>query len=418
MRSPVLWQRVRYVLGPAAAIAALLLVASCAGGTAPVGPAAAPAGPVAASATASPTTSHSGHSSQPAEPVAPLRAGEWFTKLAMPQPYRPVPPPGATDDYRCFLIDPGLTRTAYLTGSQFLPEHDGLVHHVIFYRVASTDVAQARKLDAAVPGEGWTCFGGTGISSRSRPGDRLNEGGDWVAAWAPGSAERLEPAGTGYPLPPGSQLVMQVHYNLLATNGKAAGTDQSAMELRLMDGAAKLRPLQTTLLPAPIELPCPQGQTGQLCNRELAVLDVMHRFGNAAGATVAGLNLLCNAGRSPVAGPTQHCDHAVRQTGLVYGLAGHMHLLGHSIKVELNPGTPRAQTLLNVKVYNFHDQSTQILPRPVAIKPGDNLRVTCTHDARLRQEDPTLRALPPRYVVWGDGTADEMCLGIVIWSKR
>jgi hypothetical protein len=43
--------------------------------------------------------------------------------------------------------------------------------------------------------------------------------------------------------------------------------------------------------------------------------------------------------------------------------------------------------------------------------------VTCTHDATLRRRLPELRRLPPRYVVWGDGTADEMCLGIVIWSR-
>ena len=40
------------------------------------------------------------------------------------------------------------------------------------------------------------------------------------------------------------------------------------------------------------------------------------------------------------------------------------------------------------------------------------LRVTCTHDATLRPQ--LLPELPPRYVVWGDGTTDEMCLGIVI----
>jgi hypothetical protein len=28
-----------------------------------------------------------------------------------------------------------------------------------------------------------------------------------------------------------------------------------------------------------------------------------------------------------------------------------------------------------------------------------------------------LRYQPPRYVVWGEGTADEMCLGLVVWSR-
>ena len=29
---------------------------------------------------------------------------------------------------------------------------------------------------------------------------------------------------------------------------------------------------------------------------------------------------------------------------------------------------------------------------------------------------PQLSDAPPRYVVWGEGTSDEMCLGLVVWS--
>jgi len=115
-------------------------------------------------------------------------------------------------------------------------------------------------------------------------------------------------------------------------------------------------------------------------------------------------------------GPTQSCDHPVRQSGTVYALAGHMHLLGRSIKVELDPGTPQARTLLDVPNYNFDNQAVQPLASPVAVRAGDMLRVTCTHDAGLRALLPALRGTPPRYVVWGDGTSDEMCLGLVIWS--
>jgi hypothetical protein len=288
------------------------------------------------------------------------------------------------------------------------------VHHAIFFRIAPADLAEARRLDAASPGEGWTCFGGTGIGEAE--GRRLDLGADWVAAWAPGSTERRYAPGAGYLLPPGSQLVMQVHYNLLATGGKAAGADQSGIRLRLMDGTAHLAQLQTTLLPAPVELPCPAGESGPLCDRQAAVLDVMRRFGAEAGATVAGLGLLCDGGQPPRPGPVQHCDIPVRRAGTVYALAGHMHLLGRSIRVELNPGTARARTLLDVPVYNFHDQSARALPRPVTVRPGDVYRVTCTHDPTLRRQNPQLRALAPRYVVWGDGTSDEMCLGIVIWT--
>ena len=334
----------------------------------------------------------------------------------MPRPYTPIPPRGGTDEYRCFLVDPKFTTRTFVTGSRFLPQNAAVVHHAIFFRVEPTDVAQAQQLDADSPGDGWTCFGGTGIGSGAFR--QLNSGAAWIGAWAPGTTEALLRDGTGYEMAAGSQIIMQVHYNLLATGGKASGTDRSGIRLRVIPSPADLDPLQTTLLPAPVELPCASGEQGPLCDREKAIRDVRNRFGYQAGSTVAGLNLLCNRGQTPVAGPTQRCDLKVRQAGTVYAVAGHMHLLGRAIKVELNPGTPDAQTLLDVPVYNFDDQSARPLATPVKVKPGDTYRVTCTHDAGLRRLVPQLRQLQPRYVVWGDGTSDEMCLGIVIWSAR
>ena len=48
------------------------------------------------------------------------------------------------------------------------------------------------------------------------------------------------------------------------------------------------------------------------------------------------------------------------------------------------------------------------------MRAGDTLRVTCRHDATQRKYLGELKGVPPRYVVWGDGTTDEMCLGIVV----
>lgn len=56
------------------------------------------------------------------------------------------------------------------------------------------------------------------------------------------------------------------------------------------------------------------------------------------------------------------------------------------------------------------------LSTPVDFKRGDTLRVTCTHDATLRQKLPQLSKFPPRYVVWGDGSSDEMCAGQMMAS--
>jgi hypothetical protein len=101
----------------------------------------------------------------------------------------------------------------------------------------------------------------------------------------------------------------------------------------------------------------------------------------------------------------------------VHAARGHMHLLGRSIRVELNPGTADARTLLDVPAFDFDDQALHVLPRPVRLEPGDVLRTTCTFDAGLRRQLPQLRDLPPRYVVWGEGTADEMCAPLLTVSR-
>jgi hypothetical protein len=363
----------------------------------------------AAQQAAAPVDGHKTTHSAP--PAAPLRAGERFQFLSMAQPYLPKPPAGSTDEYRCFLVDPHFAATSYIVGSEFLPENADVVHHAILFRVAPGDIAQAKKLDDESPGDGWTCFGDAGVRNRDLGSSA------WIGAWAPGGSERLSDRKIGYEMEPGSQIVMQVHYNLLATGGKATSTDKSGVRLRVVDGPADIKALKTSLLVAPVELPCLPGETGDLCDRERSVLDVWKRFGKEAGATVSGLNLICNGGGTPKAGNTQQCDHRVRRAGVIHAVAGHMHLLGRSIKVELNPGTAAAQVLLDNQNYDFDDQSARPTAAPIAVKPGDTYRVTCTHDANLRTQLPQLKPLKPRYVVWGEGTSDEMCLGVVIWSS-
>jgi hypothetical protein len=344
---------------------------------------------------------HSGHEYQSPPPPVALRDGERFQELTMSRPYTPKAPDGATDEYRCFMVDPGLTEDAFLTGSQFAPQNHDMVHHAIFFRMEPEAVAAAEQLDASEEGDGWRCFGDAGVGDAA-----------WVAHWAPGANEVLLDDTLGYPMPPGSRLVMQIHYNLLAADGASGGTDQSGIRLRL--SGKDLTPLNTALLTAPIELPCTPAEQGPLCDRAAAVADVTKRFGDQAGETVEGLNEWCNEGRAPAAGSTQSCTQPIDAPLTVHAVAGHMHLLGRAISVELNPGTPQAKKLLDIPAYDFDDQAIRPLDAPVEVRPGDSIRVTCTHDASLRQRLPALQKLPPRYVVWGEGTSDEMCLGILV----
>jgi hypothetical protein len=182
-----------------------------------------------------------------------------------------------------------------------------------------------------------------------------------------------------------------------------------------MSASTSLIPMRTMLLPAPVELPCPDGATTGLCNRDVAVADVMRRFGVGSGRTVAGLQLLCAGDpAAPRAGVTQTCVRYVREQVTVRAAAGHMHLLGRSISIVANAGTARARTILDIPVWDFDDQSTRPLDKALTLRQGDTITVTCTHDPGLRALLPSMSDTPPRYVVWGEGTTDEMCLGILV----
>jgi mono/diheme cytochrome c family protein len=345
---------------------------------------------------------------EPPLPAVAPRPGETRLELAMPVAYRPAASGGATDDYRCFLLDPKLRRDAFVTSARIAPGATSIVHHVILYRIARSSVREAAALDRQTPGPGWTCFGGPRVGGGTDdPRAVLNDAG-WIGAWAPGwGGDRLRP-GIGISLPAGSRIVMQVHYNLL--NGRR--TDRSRAVLTTVPATRKLTPVATVLLPAPVELACRPGESGPLCNRTAALLDQVGRFGAEAALVPTGLLILCRKrAANPVAGPVTTCDRTVDRPVTIQAVGGHMHLLGRSIRVELDPGTPRARLLLDIPRWSFHWQAIYQLAEPVDVDPGQVVRVTCRHDAALRQG-------PPRYVLWGEGTTDEMCLGVLQVTPR
>ncbi len=191
-----------------------------------------------------------------------------------------------------------------------------------------------RPRTQAEDGEGWTCFGGTGldrfqnvddVAVDRRLGARRQGVGDQARLRHP---SRRRAAGSSCrstttcspgrsPTPPPRSC-----------GSRPANRDYQA--------------LSTMLLPAPVELPCrPKHDDGELCDRDAALADVKERFG-AEGNTADLLHLLC--GGKPEPGQTQSCLRTLSEPITIHGVAGHMHLLGRSIKIEVRPGTPQAQT--------------------------------------------------------------------------
>jgi hypothetical protein len=318
--------------------------------------------------------------------------------------YTPKAPAGGTDDYHCTLVNPNVTTNSFIVSSQFYPNSIE-VHHAILFLVPPDEVAAAKAADAG--GKGWTCFGETALPGTGLA--QLNET-PWLTAWAPGHGEDVLPAGTGVKFPAGSMVVMQVHYNLLRGDKPV----KVKLVLHTVPSTTALKPLSLQPMPAPPDIPCPAGVTGPLCNRAASLTNLGQRFGNSAIGFVDTLETIC--GRNPVnppAGDSTSCTWGVPAGETIMRLGVHMHLLGASMKIVLNPGTPQAQTLLDVPNYDFNDQRAYTLKTPVPTQAGDKIGVTCTYNPTLRQELPQLRKLPPRFVTWGDGSSDEMCLALI-----
>jgi hypothetical protein len=70
--------------------------------------------------------------------------------------------------------------------------------------------------------------------------------------------------------------------------------------------------------------------------------------------------------------------------------------------------------LLHIPAWNFHWQDFYTLRKPIHARAGSILRVTCRYD-NSRAKQPVIggQRLLPRYVLWGEGTTDEMCLGVL-----
>jgi hypothetical protein len=332
-----------------------------------------------------------------------------ITTISLTSPtYRPHAARGTTDDYHCTLLNPHVTRDSYVISSQFFP---GSVedHHAILYLVPPSLAAAAERDD--VSGKGWSCFG-----AASEPGLPVDQilSTPMLSVWTPGHGADVLPKDTGIALPVGSLLIMQVHYNLLVGDKPV----KNSLVLHTVAISTPLEPLKLLVMYAPPDIPCPAGVTGPLCNRAAELANLGQRFGQAAVQFVNAVEKTCGRNPSdPPEGDSTSCTWPLwTKGGYIVRVQGHMHLLGRSFQMVLNPGTPKAETILNVPNYNFNYQKAYNLSAPVRMRPGDRIEVGCTYDPTLAQELPALRKVPPHFVTWGDGSADEMCTGLAWYA--
>jgi polyisoprenoid-binding protein YceI len=326
----------------------------------------------------------------PADPEVPEPRADLVVKLAEPYKVTPL----EVDDYRCFILDPEVTEPTFLTGYTFDPDQLEVVHHAIVTRVRSFQVPEMEERDRADDGPGWSCFAGMSADA-----------GDRIAGWVPGQRPVVYEPGDGFDMQPGDVLVAQIHYHYAPD----VPADRSGMTLQFDPATADMTPLQSRTLIGPVELPCPTGVDGPLCDRDAALVDVAERFGPGGAAIANLLHRQCGTTPEQLAKNfdgqvgTTTCDFRVRQPGDLIGMLGHMHEIGSSYRLTLNPDTPDERILLDIPVWDFGWQLAYGPVDEIRLERGDVLRVTCAWDRGQRVDSE------PRWIVFAEGTQDEMC---------
>ncbi len=258
-----------------------------------------------------------------------------------------TPDDSTADDYRCFVVNPDLTRQAYLTAFEVRPGSAAQDHHMILYLPTDDDAEQAAlESDAAEPGTGYTCYGGPGVSASA------------VAGWAPGTGATAYPEGTGVRIPAGRQMIIQMHFNTV--NGVEPDTTEIALQL-----AQTVRK---------------QGYLAPIADGRMVL---------PAGEERAQWTFDWPLSQGP------------QFPGLIHAAFPHMHKRGVSMRVDIVDGDEET-CLSDVPRWDFNWQRFFFYEEPVPYYPTSTgaIRTACVFD--------TSGDTVP--VTWGEGTDDEMCL--------
>jgi hypothetical protein len=291
-------------------------------------------------------------------------------ELTMSAAYTPQTNAQKSDDYRCFVIPWEEAETRFITGFRAVPGNAKVVHHVIAFLARPDDVAAFQQLDAREPGDGYTCFGGAGGVSEDV----------WLGSWAPGTLGSDMPAGTGLRVDPGSAIILQVHYNVLSA---AAEPDRTRIQFKLDETVE-----DPSLIQPWANRDWLSGNSPMLIPAGAA--DTRHAF--VADATYA---------------PAIGGNFTLHTAGL------HMHQLGTRATATVIRANGTRECVLQIDDWNFHWQGSYALREPIEFRRGDQLSVECHFD-NSPENQPIVNGTRrvPRDVTWGEGTSDEMCLGI------
>ena len=195
-----------------------------------------------------------------------------------------------------------------------------------------------------------------GLGFIPKPGDFGGLGG-----WAPGQLGRHLPEGTGYFLPKGADVVIQMHFH------RTGGVEKDKTSIGLYFAKKPVdKPFKSAIIPGSF-LFIPPGDA-----------------------------------HFPV-----HGAIVLQQDMRLHSVMHHMHMLGREAKITVTPPEGKPWTLLAIKDWDYNWQETYFLKQPVDLKAGTKLSVEALYDNTDKNPNNPFR--PARAVIVGEQTDNEMC---------
>ena len=313
------------------------------------------------------------------------------------------------DDYRCRVVETGLTEDQWATSLEVRPDETRVLHHGVVFKGTAADRQIVENLSAQDDLPGWQC--------QTIP--RLSDGfANQVAAWAPGTGPITLPEGSGLAVAADDFFIIQWHYHY---DGEPL-PDNSGLAIEYADdeevaaAGGTLGSVNTRILLGPAEIPCASFESGPGCDRDVAIQRIIDEFGFESTFIPAFINADCGVTPEDFAhftdGVAQSSCDLDAPAGEVVSIWPHMHELGTTYRLTLNPDTPEERVLIDMDRWNFQWQLGYYPDEQLILEEGDQLRVECGWDRALWPADEE-----SRYIVWAEGTADEMCYTAVATSR-
>ena len=264
-------------------------------------------------------------------------------------------PASGPDVFRNFVIPTGLTEDKWVRAVEFRPSARKVVHHVLFAYAPGGSMA---RLDGADGNPGFGGMGSVGVS----PGQGDSGG---LGGWAVGGTPTALPAGLAHPLPKGSDFLLQMHFHL---TGKPE-TEKSVVGIYFADKAPEHK-MMSVGLPA--------------------------LFGFGAGIDIP-------AGEKNY---TIQDSFTLPVDAKAWSAVAHAHYVGKEMKMTATLPDGTVKPLIWIPDWNFNWQDPYVYKDAVALPKGTRIDATLRYDNSA--DNPRNPSNPPKRVLWGEESFDEM----------